>query len=189
MKRNWKHKRYHKKGIEPPCIVEAHHVIPRSLGGVDNDSNIVVVTPREHFILHKILTKINPCKKTFAALGCMRMSNSKRTRLNSRQINEARLAVSIARSGPLSVESLAKHHAIHLGAKRSDETKRRISESHLGRPSPFKGILKTEEDRAKMRGIPKRIKTIECPHCGKLGASHNMKRYHFDNCKLVPPEE
>ena len=119
----------------------------------------------------------------------MRMSNSKRTRLNSRQINEARLAVSIARRGPLSAEGLAKHHALHLGAKRSDETKHRISESKLGTPSPFKGMPKTKEERAKMRGIPKQLKTIECPHCGKLGASHNMKRYHFDNCKLVPPEE
>lgn len=27
-------------------------------------------------------------------------------------------------------------------------------------------------------------KTINCPHCGKIGAVHLMPRYHFDNCKM-----
>lgn len=26
---------------------------------------------------------------------------------------------------------------------------------------------------------------IECPHCGKKGDNGNMKRWHFDNCKLI----
>ncbi len=27
---------------------------------------------------------------------------------------------------------------------------------------------------------------VDCPHCGKVGGAHSMKRYHFDNCKLFP---
>lgn len=26
-------------------------------------------------------------------------------------------------------------------------------------------------------------KVVKCPHCEKQGVSHNMRRYHFDNCK------
>lgn len=26
---------------------------------------------------------------------------------------------------------------------------------------------------------------VKCPHCPKLGSPWNMKRYHFDNCKVV----
>jgi hypothetical protein len=26
---------------------------------------------------------------------------------------------------------------------------------------------------------------IECHHCGKIGGYVNMRRYHFDNCKLI----
>lgn len=29
---------------------------------------------------------------------------------------------------------------------------------------------------------PNKIK-VECPHCGKVGGSTNMRRYHFENCK------
>jgi hypothetical protein len=26
---------------------------------------------------------------------------------------------------------------------------------------------------------------ITCPHCGKIGGSTNMKRYHFEHCKTL----
>lgn len=32
------------------------------------------------------------------------------------------------------------------------------------------------------KGKPK--PTITCPHCGKEGSPNNMKRWHFDNCKI-----
>jgi hypothetical protein len=38
--------------------VENHHIIPRSLGGSNNKSNLVALTAREHFICHLLLTRI-----------------------------------------------------------------------------------------------------------------------------------
>ena len=37
---------------------DRHHIIPRSLGGVDYESNMVNLTLREHFICHLLLAKI-----------------------------------------------------------------------------------------------------------------------------------
>ncbi len=37
---------------------ENHHIVPRSLGGNDDKSNLVKLTAREHFICHYLLTKI-----------------------------------------------------------------------------------------------------------------------------------
>ena len=37
---------------------ERHHIIPRSMGGVDDDTNIVTLTGREHWIAHLFLYKI-----------------------------------------------------------------------------------------------------------------------------------
>ena len=31
---------------------------------------------------------------------------------------------------------------------------------------------------------PKTRTEHTCPHCNKIGKGPNMKRYHFDNCKL-----
>jgi hypothetical protein len=36
---------------------EKHHIIPLALGGSNEDSNLVKVTYREHFVLHWLLTK------------------------------------------------------------------------------------------------------------------------------------
>ena len=37
---------------------EKHHIIPRSLGGGNESSNLVKLTPREHFICHLLLMKM-----------------------------------------------------------------------------------------------------------------------------------
>ena len=37
---------------------EKHHIIPRCCGGTDNSSNLVLLTAREHFLAHYLLTKM-----------------------------------------------------------------------------------------------------------------------------------
>jgi hypothetical protein len=37
---------------------EEHHIIPRSLNGDDSENNLIVLTAREHFICHYLLTKM-----------------------------------------------------------------------------------------------------------------------------------
>ena len=39
-------------------LCETHHIIPKSLGGGNESSNLVSLTFREHFIAHKLLTKM-----------------------------------------------------------------------------------------------------------------------------------
>jgi len=38
--------------------VETHHIVPRSMGGSDEESNLAVLTLKEHYIAHYLLTKI-----------------------------------------------------------------------------------------------------------------------------------
>ena len=37
---------------------ERHHIVPKSLGGIDDKANLVKLTAREHFIAHCLLAKI-----------------------------------------------------------------------------------------------------------------------------------
>jgi hypothetical protein len=55
------------------------------------------------------------------------------------------------------------------GKNKSEETKKKISKSKMGMPSPFKGIPR---------------KRIICPHCSKEGGEGLMQRWHFNNCKF-----
>src|SRR6056297_1414304 len=40
------------------CYYENHHIIPRSLGGSNKKSNMVLLTPREHCIAHLLLVRM-----------------------------------------------------------------------------------------------------------------------------------
>ena len=39
---------------------EIHHIIPKSEGGTDDEDNLVELTPKEHFVAHKLLYMDNP---------------------------------------------------------------------------------------------------------------------------------
>lgn len=86
-----------------------------------------------------------------------------------------------------------------LGLPMSSITKEKISKSKKGKSLPSfteshkkkisnsnMGKLASDQARLNMSIAQKNIKPIKCPHCNKIG-THNMKRYHFDNCKLVNP--
>ena len=38
--------------------LEKHHILPKSLGGSNEQNNLVYLTMREHFVAHKLLTKM-----------------------------------------------------------------------------------------------------------------------------------
>lgn len=64
--------------------IEHHHIIPLSLNGEDNSSNIVILYPREHYIAHKLLHFAYPdnislqyayCMMTFTTLDKLKQYN------------------------------------------------------------------------------------------------------------------
>lgn len=44
--------------INKTDYIEKHHIIPRSLGGNNDSTNLVKLTAREHFVCHLLLTKM-----------------------------------------------------------------------------------------------------------------------------------
>lgn len=48
-----------KKQPSKPSYFERHHILPRSLGGSDAPSNIIRLTPEDHFFAHLLLAKIH----------------------------------------------------------------------------------------------------------------------------------
>lgn len=64
---------------------EKHHIIPRCIGGSDEDHNLVDLTPEEHFLAHLLLVKLYPQdRKILFAAWMMACSG------NKHQLNEGR---------------------------------------------------------------------------------------------------
>jgi len=72
-----------KDRTEVPEYVERHHIVPRCMGGKDVISNMVALTPEEHFVAHQLLYKMHPDnKKLLSAVSKMCSSSSKNPRTN-----------------------------------------------------------------------------------------------------------
>lgn len=199
--------------IETIGYTEKHHIIPRTLGGSDELSNIVVFTAREHFIAHLLLAKIYGGGMWHAA---HMMSNMKR--YTNRKYEKLRIEhakqVSIKQTGKTVSEETRKK------ISQNKDRSAKISQSLKGRPkseehkeaykqSRINGVgwvcpeSKKEQQRTTMKGSgnhmwgkthnddARRIiseankQKVTCPHCGKTGGIAIMKRWHFDNCKRL----
>lgn len=70
---------------EVPSPHERHHITPRCIGGSNDDANIAMLTPEEHYLAHQLLIKIfpNEQKLIFAAM-MMTISSGKLVARNNK---------------------------------------------------------------------------------------------------------
>lgn len=123
---------------------ERHHIIPRSIGGLDEPDNLVKLTAKEHRLAHILLPKmtIQPghTKSMWYALWMMLRTKNKN---QDRKISKGTM-FELAK-----IEVAKNSSRLHKGKTVSKETREKLSKSCLGRTSAFKG--KTHSDEAKQR--------------------------------------
>ena len=119
---------------------ERHHILPKSLGGVNTSDNLVNLTAREHYIAHLCLTRITEGEARSKMFYAVRMFIGDKYGMHSRIYQMIRENVSLAMRG----------NTRHQGFKHSDETRRKISESMMGKRLRL-GAKHTTKSRQKMR--------------------------------------
>lgn len=127
--RNWK---------KDSCDVylEYHHIIPKCLGGTDEEDNIVSLTFREHLVAHKLLIRMYPNVSGLRLAvhfmitvlkGGKRQklvyinSNGKKRNFTSRELEEYRSGV------------ISRNKELKTGTKASEETKKKLSKIRKGK--------------------------------------------------------
>ena len=108
--------------LSEEIYTERHHIIPRSLGGADTEDNLVVLTLREHLIVHMLLPRflVEPDKMWCALWYMMKMNNCKRS---SRIYEQARTEyINFLRDPIRSAEHRTKISASNKGKHSSVST-------------------------------------------------------------------
>ena len=178
------------------------------MGGSNSKENIVSLTAREHFIAHRILSKLHGGKLS-QAFGMMCLAktskyNDRRYNVSSVLYENAKILISNARLGStVSEETKQKIRNTTTGMKKSDATKAKMrkpkSKSHsiniskskmgklnpmYGKPSPTRGVSHSEETKISISENVKQATAYPpCPHCGSSNNKGNALRWHYDNCK------
>jgi len=163
------------------CGFEKHHIIPRCLGGTNAKSNIVVFTPREHFLAHRLLARMYTGEiKRKMCYAAWTMARTKKIKVNSRMyaILKEQATANLksqqtgVKRGPMSEEHKQKIREASIrryqdpeqrrltslqssGRKHTDETKAKMSKSKEGYMPTYhlgmKGKQHSPETKAKMK--------------------------------------
>jgi hypothetical protein len=192
---------------------EKHHIIPSSLGGTNDSSNIVSLSPKEHFVCHHLLTRMvagNDWYKMINAFHCMTRKSDKhkrdfvitskvyqilresmsktmaKNRLGKKHSEETKKLMSKIKS-EMTPETKLKMSLSQTGKIMPELTKQKISDSSKGRK--FEESHKAQiADSLKMYHANKQI-IYTCIHCGsETKLKTNFLRWHDSKCRKKSTE-
>lgn len=125
---------------------ECHHIVPRCLEGSNDKSNLALLTPKEHYIIHKLLVEIYPSNKSLW-YAIHRMTFSKNFK------NKRTYRISLREYERLRIESADLISKRCKGKQLSKEHKEKVSKAGKGRQAWNKGIKNchSEETLEKIR--------------------------------------
>jgi hypothetical protein len=106
---------------------EKHHILPRSLGGNDSQENLIVLTAREHFVCHVLLTKFTTGNARHKMLYAANMMSHSARDYQHRYIPSSRLYEMVKREFGL------MHSSKLTGRVLTKEHKAKISAAGVGR--------------------------------------------------------
>lgn len=107
---------------------ERHHIVPACMGGLDDDSNLVDLTPEEHFVAHQLLVKIHPDQNGLVHAAIMMRAGSQNGKRSNKLYGWLKKRYSVIRS-----EATSGSKNPMFGKTHTDEVKKRISELNKGR--------------------------------------------------------
>ena len=166
--------------------LERHHIIPRSIGGSNSKDNIIILTPREHFIAHRILVKMySGLDATKMALALHRMatgSHKLKYKITSRTYQYLRELRSKAYQDWLRTpkgiafrQRQSERYKNKVWGRHKAETRAKISKAlmgntnwrcrtshnnHKGPNNPAYGVKWTDERRAKFLATHARKRAV-----------------------------
>ncbi len=144
---------------------EYHHIIPKCVGGTDEDFNLVLLTAREHFLAHYLLCKIydtgiNHSKMIFAFNGMKRNNNGYRNYFNSRLYEASRIEFRNLVSSIMSNRTFVMMYNKEVDTIKHCKTEQQIQKylelGYLfgGRPPKEESIKKMKETKLNQNLIP-----------------------------------
>ena len=172
---------------KPKCYCEKHHIVPKCLGGTNEKSNLVILTAKEHFIVHHLLTKIFPTNnKIFFAFNAMNMVkrwNSVNIRykpkLSSKEYEQLRIKRSETISKCLKGRPKSEEHRKHLSEALKGQTRELTEEQSAKLSKSLKKVIHTKEWNKKVsEGLKKHKRTAE--HAANISKAKKGKHIHYN---------
>lgn len=140
---------------------EIHHIIPKSLGGTDEPSNLVVLSASEHFKCHLLLCRFTTGKHRFKMLHASKMMAKMKREYQDRYVPKSRIYEWIKTNSALASSAMKKGKTYEelYGAEKAKEMRLRKSlprgpqhpDTIRKRADKVRGQKRTVEQRETMK--------------------------------------
>ena len=150
------------------CL-ERHHIIPKHIGGLDEEDNYTYLTHREHIIAHWLLWKLHGRSEDRIAARAMSGKDIKvayHSEETRRKMSEAKKGIYVPWNKGKKIDNK------RTGLKHSEETKKKMSEARMGKVPWNKGLKIGDKCKAKDQEAWKR-------KCGEM----NKGRAHTEEAR------
>lgn len=123
------------RGLKEGEYYEKHHIIPKCVGGTNINTNLVLLTAREHYIAHWLLTKIYKDEwKLYYAFYQMSKSNGRGRIISSKQFERSRTY--------LSKGMVLRHQdPNYFNPGRGEKSRKKASDRMKGPSNPGRGKI------------------------------------------------
>jgi hypothetical protein len=135
---------------------EKHHIVPRCMGGTDEVTNLVSLTPEEHYLCHLLLVKIHPKNIRLVKAAMFMVSSNNNVKRNNKAYGWLKRQYSEYMRGPNNPQKInpikgEQHYA--FGKKLSpdhftENGKKVLADKMLGNKNPCAGIKPWNHPRA-----------------------------------------
>ena len=134
---------------------EKHHIIPRCLGGTDEVTNLVSLTPEEHYLCHLLLVKIYSNDIRLVRAAMFMTASTTTQKRNNKAYGWLKRQYSEYMRGPnnpqkLNPRSGERHHTFNrkIEFNFSEEGRKVLSEKMTGEKNPISGVKPWNHPRA-----------------------------------------
>lgn len=164
------------KRMKEPSIseyTEKHHIVPKCMGGDDSSDNLVVLSPKEHYVAHHLLYRhYKTSKLAHAWFMMLRCSPNQKRFFTAKQYETATNAHRKALTETMKGEGNPFYRKTH-----TDETKKKISQANKGR-------VKSEKEIANwIDKVASKPKSVE--HRAKIGRKGMVMLQNVDTLEIV----
>jgi hypothetical protein len=182
---------------------EKHHIVLRCMGGTDEVTNLVSLTPEEHYLCHLLLVKIHPKNIRLVKAAMFMVSSNNNVKRNNKAYGWLKRQYSEYMRGPNNPQKInpikgEQHYA--FGKKLSpdhftENGKKVLADKMLGNKNPCAGVKPWNHPRATdySKSVWKQADTIyqvwtenSKPSYCKLYTLVNNKCYTNDS-KVIGP--
>jgi len=157
---------------------ESHHIKPKCLGGPDNDMNKVLLTAKEHYLCHKLLTFIYPKNdKIVEAFFRMTFSKVNGYVVSSRDYKFAKELMSITPKSEETKKKIKDNHSHYWKDKNHTiEQKKNVSDIMLGKEKSELHKQHISEGRKGMKFSEQHKENIRLSKLGKNNPNFGKKK-------------